>query len=141
MTKDVILQYLLIGIFLVATATGLNVIFQGIAGIPESGLISQASVDNELRFMAVFWVAFGVYCLMLSRNIYENKKNIVFVAVVFLCSGVARLLSFVTVGQPIELFIGAMAVELVLPVVLFALSNSLNSQDERQLQPTEGASE
>jgi len=141
MTKDVILRYLLIGIFLVATATGLNVIFQGIAGIPESGLISQASVDNELRFMAVFWVAFGVYCLMLSRNIYENKKNIVFVAVVFLCSGVARLLSFVTVGQPIELFIGAMAVELVLPVVLFALSNSLNSQDERQLQPTEGASE
>ena len=141
MTKDVILRYLLIGIFLVATATGLNVIFQGIAGIPESGLITQASVDNELRFMAVFWVAFGVYCLMLSRNIYENKKNIVFVAVVFLCSGVARLLSFVTVGQPIELFIGAMAVELVLPVVLFALSNSLNSQDERQLQPTEGASE
>ena len=141
MTKDVILRYLLIGIFLVATATGLNVIFQGIAGIPESGLITQASVDNELRFMAVFWVAFGVYCLMLSRNIYENKKNIVFVAVVFLCSGVARLLSFVTVGQPIELFIGAMVVELVLPVVLFALSNSLNSQDERQLQPTEGASE
>jgi len=141
MTKDVILRYLLIGIFLVATATGLNVIFQGIAGIPESGLITQASVDNELRFMAVFWVAFGVYCLMLSRNVYENKKNIVFVAVVFLCSGVARLLSFVTVGQPIELFIGAMAVELVLPVVLFGLSNSLNSQDERQLQPTEGASE
>lgn len=141
MTKDVILRYLLIGIFLVATATGLNVIFQGIAGIPESGLITQASVDNELRFMAVFWVAFGVYCLMLSRNIYENKKNIVFVAVVFLCSGVARLLSFVTVGQPIELFIGAMAVELVLPVVLFGLSNSLNSQDERQLQPTEGAPE
>ena len=141
MTKDVILRYLLIGIFLVATATGLNVIFQGIAGIPESGLITQASVDNELRFMAVFWVAFGVYCLMLSRNVYENKNNIVFVAVVFLCSGVARLLSFVTVGQPIELFIGAMAVELVLPVVLFGLSNSLNSQDERQLQPTEGASE
>ena len=141
MTKDVILRYLLIGIFLVATATGLNVIFQGIAGIPESGLITQASVDNELRFMAVFWVAFGVYCLMLSRNIYENKKNIVFVAVVFLCSGVARLLSFVTVGQPIELFIGAMAAELVLPVVLFGLSNSLNSQDERQLQPTEGAQE
>jgi len=141
MTKDIILRYLLIGIFLVATATGLNVIFQGIAGIPESGLITQASVDNELRFMAVFWVAFGVYCLMLSRNVYENKNNIVFVAVVFLCSGVARLLSFVTVGQPIELFIGAMAVELVLPVVLFGLSNSLNSQDERQLQPTEGASE
>jgi len=141
MTKDVILRYLLIGIFLVATATGLNVIFQGIAGIPESGLITQASVDNELRFMAVFWVAFGVYCLMLSRNVYENKKNIVFVAVVFLCSGVARLLSFVTVGQPIELFIGAMAVELVLPVVLFVLSSSLNGQDERQLQPTEGASE
>jgi len=141
MTKDVILRYLLIGIFLVATATGLNVIFQGIVGIPESGLITQASVDNELRFMAVFWVAFGVYCLMLSRNVYENKKNIVFVAVVFLCSGVARLLSFVTVGQPIELFIGAMAVELVLPVVLFVLSSSLNGQDERQLQPTEGASE
>ena len=141
MTKDVILRYLLIGIFLVATATGLNVIFQGIAGIPESGLITQASVDNELRFMAVFWVAFGVYCLMISRNVHENKKNIGFVAIVFLCSGVARLLSFVTVGQPIELFIGAMAVELVLPVVLFVLLSSLNGQDERQLQPTEGASE
>jgi len=133
MTKDVALRYLLIGIFLVASATGLNVIFQGVSGIPESGLIAQASVDNELRFMTVFWVAFGVYCLMLSRNVSENKKNIAYIAVVFFCSGLARLLSYVMVGQPIDLFIGAMGVELVLPIVFFMLLKPINEdKDERQ---------
>ena len=116
-----IIRFLLIGICLVAVATGLNVIFQGISGIPELGLVSQASIDNELRFMAVFWVAFGIYCFAISRSIYENKRSISYVAVVFFCSGLARLLSYLTVGDPIPLFIGAMVLELCLPIFIFAL--------------------
>jgi uncharacterized membrane protein HdeD (DUF308 family) len=129
---ETIIRYLLVGIFLVATATGLNIILQGISGIPEPGLISQASVDNELRFMSVFWVSFGVYCLTISKSVRENKKSISYIALIFFCSGVARLLSFFQSGEPIQLFVGAMALELCLPILIFALlvsirGNKLNS--------------
>lgn len=119
--SESIIKYLLIGICLVATATGLNIILQGVAGIPMQGLMTQASVDNELRFMAVFWVAFGLYCFSISKNVHEHKKPIGYIALVFFCSGLARLLSYVSAGEPIPLFMGAMALELVLPLVILGL--------------------
>ena len=115
------IRFLLIGICLVATITGLNIIVLGIGGIPNPDLLVQASVDNELRFMSVFWVAFGIYCFGLSRNVSENLRSVVNVAIIFFCSGLARLLSFILVGEPITLFIGVMILEFVLPMVLWVL--------------------
>lgn len=140
-SAEKIVRLLLIGIFIVASATGFNVILQGVSGIPEDGLISQASVDNELRFMAVFWVAFGVYCFTLSKNVLDNKRSILYIAIVFLCSGLARLLSYLTVGEPIGLFVGAMALELSLPLLIFGLlklmSGNQESTSEKELQQGE----
>ena len=129
-----VIRCLLIGICMVATGTGLNIILQGVSGIPESGLISQASVDNELRFMTVFWIAFGVYCYSISKNVNENRTNILYVAIIFFCSGLARLLSYVSVGEPIGLFVGAMALELCLPVVIFGLVKSISSTENQPQQ-------
>lgn len=134
-TAEVILRYILVGICLVAVATGANVILQGISGIPESGLISQASVDNELRFMTVFWVAFGVYCFSLSKNVSKNRKGIFYIALIFFCSGLARLLSCLLVGKPIPLFVGAMALELVLPLVIVVLLK-ISDASKHRFQPT-----
>lgn len=120
-----IIRFLLLGICLVAVATGLNVVLRGISGIPEAGLHSQVSVDNELRFMSVFWVAFGIYCFSISKNVYENRKSILFIALAFFFSGIARLLSYVILGKPIPLFVGAMVLELTLPFIIFALHQQM----------------
>lgn len=130
MSAENIIKFLLIGICIVAIATGLNIILQGISGIPESGLINQASVDNELRFMTVFWVAFGVYCYAASKNIRENKRNILYIAIVFFCSGLARLVSYLSVGEPIDVFVGAMALEFCLPVVIYGLIKTMRTNEK-----------
>jgi hypothetical protein len=129
--SETILKYLLIGISVVAVATGANIIVQGISGIPETGLIVQASVDNELRFMSVFWLAFGLFCFAISKNVVENQKSISYIALTFLCGGIARLLSLVFIGQPIGLFIGVMILELVLPFFIFALLKGLSNKPGR----------
>ena len=115
------LRFLLLGIFAFTFVTGLNIALFGIAGIPQDGLIVQASVDNELRFMSIFWVAFGFYALGLSKNIKDNHKAIYGVAFILFLSGIARLLSVFQSGLPIPLFVGAMILEFIIPFIMITL--------------------
>ncbi len=122
------LKLLMYLIGVVAVITGANIVIQGVSGIPDSGLIVQASVDNELRFMAVFWVAFGCFAALQAKAPCENIQNIRLIAGTFFVSGLARLLSLIQVGQPIPLFIGVMLLELLLPFVIFALVKKVSTQ-------------
>ena len=115
------LKYILYTISLVALATGLNVLIGGAAAIPGASGGVEAVVDNELRFFSMFWVAYGGFCFWAGMNINERNHFIPFIALVFFLGGVGRLVSTLVVGSPGSFLIGAMVMEFVLPLVIYAV--------------------
>ncbi len=120
------LKYVLYAIALVALVTGLNVLIGGASAIPGAIGGVEATVDNELRFFSIFWLAYGAFCFWVAKNIKDQSVFIPIIAMVFFLGGVGRLLSTLLVGPPASILIPAMILELVLPVVIYALYWKLN---------------
>ena len=120
-----ILKYILYAISLVALVTGLNVLIGGAAAIPGSSGAVEASVDNELRFFSVFWIAYGAFCFWVARNIQEQKNFIPLIATVFFLSGIGRLISILLIGLPSSILIPPMILELVMPIVMYVIYRKL----------------
>ncbi|KZZ14243.1 hypothetical protein A3765_26905 [Oleiphilus sp. HI0130] len=81
----------------------------------------EATVDNELRFFSVYWIAFGVFCFWVARNLGSQIQFVPFIAFFFLLGGVGRLVSTLTIGAPALVLVPAMVLEFVLSLVIFAL--------------------
>ena len=120
-----ILKYILYAISLVALVTGLNVLIGGAAAIPGSSGAVEASVDNELRFFSVFWIAYGAFCFWVARNLQEQKNFIPLIATVFFLSGIGRLISILLIGLPSSILIPPMILELVMPIVIYVIYRKL----------------
>jgi hypothetical protein len=105
----------LIGVVAIVAGT-VSVIF-GASVIPARGEVS-ASVDSEMRFYAVWYVAAGVIALRSSRRIDASGAVIGGLALCFGAAGCARALSWAVVGRPHMTTIVLMAVELALALVL-----------------------
>ncbi len=90
--------------------------------------MSTPNVDSELRFYAVFWVAYGVFVFRAANDLTKNLHLVPLLAGLFFAGGVGRVLSLVTVGQPHPLFIALMIVELALPLLLIGLWAAINRQ-------------
>jgi Domain of unknown function (DUF4345) len=60
-----LLQALFTALGVIAIATGLLVVVAGQDGIP-GGKAASPSVDSELRFFCVFWIAYGVAAVRTS---------------------------------------------------------------------------
>ncbi|MBA2648583.1 MAG: DUF4345 domain-containing protein [Legionella sp.] len=114
-----ILKYLLNSIFVISLLTGMNVLINGTAAIPGLTTPIGPMVDNELRCVAIFWLAFGVFCFWVSRNIIDRYSFIPAIAFVLFLSGIARLLSIVLVGMPGNQLLGAMGVEVIFSVAIY----------------------
>ena len=115
------LKYILYAMALVAAITGLNVLFGGASAIPGSSGGVEATVDNELRFFSVFWLAYGGFCYWVARHIQAQYRFIPFIALAFFVGGLGRLISMVSVGTPATVLIPAMILELVLPLIIYAI--------------------
>ncbi len=118
---ELTLKYLLYTIFVVSLVTGLNILIGGALAVPGVTIGVQPQIDNELRFFSMFWVAYGGFCFWVARNICERNQFIPVIAIVFFLGGIGRLFSTVMVGSPGNFLIGAMVVEFVLPVVVYAI--------------------
>lgn len=123
------LKYILYTIFVVSLVTGLNILIGGALAVPGATIGVQPQIDNELRFFAMFWVAYGGFCFWISRSIRERGHFIPFIAVVFLLGGIGRLFSLITVGSPGSFLIGAMILEFVLPVVVYVIYKKRRKQE------------
>lgn len=119
------LKYLLFAIGLVTLATGLNVIFGGASAVPGVEGETPVSVDNELRFFAVFWVAYGLFCAWVASDLSARQNFVYAIALMFFLGGVARVLSHLSLGAPSGVLIGATVLELVLPIVIVILKRRL----------------
>ena len=115
------LKVILYAIALVALVTGANVMIGGAAAVPGALGGVEATVDNELRFFSVFWLAYGGFCFWVARNLAEQSKFVPFIAGVFFLGGMARLVSTLVIGPPASILIPAMVLEFVLPVVIYVV--------------------
>ena len=114
------LKVILYLIFAVSLLTGMNVLIGGALSLPEVSDV-EATVDNELRFFSVFWLAYGGFCFWVARNLSKEHRFVPFIAMIFFLGGIGRLLSMLFVGMPIPLFVPAMALEIVLPPIIYVL--------------------
>jgi hypothetical protein len=101
-----------------SVVTGLLAVTGGPAGMLD-GQATTSTVDSEVRFLAVYWLAYGVLLLWVVPQV-ERRTGVVRAALaVMFASGCARALSFLRDGTPHPVMVAAMAVELVLPPVLW----------------------
>ncbi len=128
------LKYVLYAISLVALVTGLNVLIGGASAIPGALGGVEATVDNELRFFSIFWIAYGAFCFWVAKNIKDQSVFIPVIAMVFFLGGVGRLMSMLLVGPPASILIPAMILELVLPMVIYALYWKLSKAPAKRVQ-------
>jgi hypothetical protein len=82
------------------------------------------AMDNELRFYAALWGAYGVLLLITARNLDARWALIPWLAAAFFVGGIGRALSWLVVGTPHPFFLTLMAIELVLPPVMVLLWHS-----------------
>lgn len=87
-----------------------------------------ATMDNELRFYAALWGAYGVVLVMASTDIAGHLDRIPWLAVVFFAGGVGRAISYVSVGPPHPFFTILMAIELLLPPIILLVWRGVRRQ-------------
>ncbi|MEV0001625.1 DUF4345 domain-containing protein [Micromonospora sp. NPDC050980] len=112
------LQAVVLPFGVLPVVTGLLAVTGGPAGM----LVAQrtnSTVDSEVRFMAVYWLAYGVFVLRLVPRIAHAGGAFRAALVVMFGSGLARLLSILEVGRPHPVLFAATFVELLLPPVLW----------------------
>ena len=81
---------------------------------------SNAAVESELRFYAVFWIGFGIYLSSLAPRIEARGRELRAAAAVLFAGGVARLIGMAVDGRPPADYVVLTVIELVLPPVLVA---------------------
>lgn len=79
------------------------------------------TMDNELRFYAVFWMSYGMLLLWAARHLREQMRLVPVLMGMFFLGGMGRAFSHVFVGAPHPAFIVLMIIELVAPVVVMML--------------------
>lgn len=107
-----ILRTLFTALGAIAIVTGVLVVVAGPSGIPGSNLAS-ATVDNELRFFAVFWIAFGVIAIRVAPRVDVDTSTVRALALALFAGGVARAVSWLSAGEPHPLFAILMVSEVV----------------------------
>jgi len=90
--------------------------------IGDSGPLSdlgQPNDDSELRFYSVFFIAYGALLFQAARKPIKYARRIPLLLALFFAGGVVRAISYIQIGPPHDLFILLMAIELIMPIVLY----------------------
>lgn len=112
------LRWVLGALGLLSVVTGLLAVTGGPAGMLD-GQSTTSTVDSEVRFFAVYWLAYGVLLLWVVPRVGRYPGVVRAALVVMFASGCARALSLVREGTPHPVMLAAMVVELVVPPLLW----------------------
>ena len=77
-------------------------------------------MDNELRFYAALWGAYGVVLLLAARDYTGWAVRVPWLAAVFFVGGAGRAFSWLMIGAPHPFFL-LLTIELALPPLLVLL--------------------
>ena len=112
----------LMGVSLVAI--GFYHLIGGITSVPGTASVegtARATVDSRERFYNPVFAGYGVLWIYAARQPAIPTTLVNWLTGVFLLGGIGRLLSLAIEGRPHWFQIPLSAIELVLPLVLFAL--------------------
>ncbi len=106
-------------LFGIATTAELLSGVLGTLGLPagDFGDLKTANTDNEFRFYAVFWVAYGIALIKAARSLPGTLQWVLPLTALFLVGGIGRLFSILAYGYPAPLFVLLMYVEFLLCAV------------------------
>ncbi len=92
----------------------------GPASIPGSVPVN-AIMDSEDRFYAALFLGFGMAMIWVSRELNTRGGVLAALLAVFFLGGIARIISWLAVGQPSPLFMFLGSLELLMPPLLWWL--------------------
>ncbi len=92
-----------------------------IAATPYLGGLESANADSEMRFYAVFWMAYGAVLLWAVSRASLDRRIVYAALALFFLGGVGRAMSVLQVGWPDPLFQILMWIELSAPVLVGCL--------------------
>ncbi|MEZ5893467.1 MAG: DUF4345 domain-containing protein [Parvularculaceae bacterium] len=120
------------GIFLAGPAAVAEFCASAIGLPPGAGdALAAPNADNEMRFYAVLWVAFGVIAIRAARSLPASLAASHLLLGLFFAGGAGRALSMSTMGAPHPLFIILMWIELLASPALYLLSLQIKRAGER----------
>lgn len=80
-----------------------------------------ATVDSELRFYSVFFVAYGAVVAMTAKHLKTHLYYVPYLLALFFLGGLARAGSLYSVGTPHQVFSYLLYIELGAPIVLYMI--------------------
>lgn len=111
--------------FRIATIlVGLIPLFLGGTGIlfgaeeHANGSDVAAALDSQYRYLAGVYVAVGAMILWSAADVKNRASLLRFAMLGWFLGGLARIISWMTVGQPADWQVSGIAVELIVPVVM-----------------------
>ena len=104
-----------------ATAWTAERLYDAVTGYRSLSEPWPATMDSELRFYAALWGAYGMVLIAVARDFARRGGFVPALATIFFVGGVGRAISYVAVGPPHPAFTALMAIELILPPILFGL--------------------
>lgn len=113
----------LMGVAIVAI--GIYHLVGGVWSVPGTGAIAgepRATVDSRERFYNAIFAGYGLAYVWAARQPRIPLTAVNWLAAVFLLGGVGRAISVAAYGWPHWFQIPLSVVELVIPVILFALT-------------------
>ena len=107
---------------------GLVPIFLGLGGVlgGASGMVPEPelyqlpdinALDSQYRYLAAVYVAVGAMILWSAGDVQGRAMLLRFAMLGWFLGGLARILSWMMVGQPADWQVSGIAVELIVPVV------------------------
>ncbi|AYF72891.1 DUF4345 domain-containing protein [Nocardia yunnanensis] len=98
-----------------------------------------ATLDGDIRFSMVLFLAYGVACVWAARDLDRNAGFIHLLMLLFFVGGLVRLLTVAYVGWPHWFYVVMLVVELVMPLVYSTLLQQVTHRPIRPSLPAAAA--
>jgi len=110
----------LIAFGLICAGIGVAHLLFGTSTIIGGGSVN-ATIDSDMRFYALLFAACGLTFVWCAVDIAERGRVANILGAIFFAGGLARLLAWAVTGQPNWFYVLMIPVELVIPLVNWAL--------------------
>lgn len=125
-----VLRWFLVVFGVVCALIALAHIFAGASSIIGANT-PNATLDGDLRFSMVLFLAYGIACVWAARDLDRHAGLIHLLMLVFFVGGLVRLLTVAYSGWPHWFYIAMIVVEIIVPLVYSPLLRQVAGSPRR----------